>query len=50
MIPANISERRKERQNLLQRIGSNPERAWTAERRRVAELHRTLAFHDTAQP
>jgi hypothetical protein len=50
MIRGSISDRRKERQRLLEKIGSNPERDWAAERRRVAELQRTLAFHETAHP
>jgi hypothetical protein len=50
MMPGSISDRRKERQQLLAQIGSNPERDWAAQRRRVAELQRTLAFHETARP
>jgi hypothetical protein len=50
MMAGSISDRRKQRQDLLQRICSNPERKWVRERRRLAELQRTLAFHETAHP
>jgi hypothetical protein len=50
MMAGSISERRKERRELLTRIEAQRERSWSAERRRLAELHRTLAFHETAHP
>lgn len=47
MTTGTICERRMERQRLLQKIHEDPARDWTPERRRVAELQRSLAFHET---
>jgi hypothetical protein len=50
MTAGTICERRQERQRLLQKIREDPTRDWTQERRRIAELQRSLAFHETVHP
>lgn len=43
------ADREKELRGLLDQISAHPERAWTAERERVAVLQRMLAAHEKAQ-
>ena len=45
-----IEDRRRELTDLLARIRQHPERDWTVERRRAAELQRAVAVHQTAHP
>lgn len=42
------ADREKELRDLLDRISAHPEKAWTAERERVAVLQRMLAAQEKA--
>jgi len=42
------TDRENELRNLLDQISAQPNRAWTAERERVAVLQRMLAAHEKA--